>query len=163
MDYMMDPLTLVPTDFVPIVNIAWDASFSKQEQNMTAITAGEWNPLNYELLSHFNIQATMTNSKVLHYKSLLKTNNQIIGSSLNQASTVVDSVGTTQPLCELTDDFKPNYDLKYLCRKPVEEVLFHSNLSFTSGRSKMVIESLIHHDNLMRSRENIKQDKSTGD
>ena len=37
MNYMIDPLTLVPTDIVPIVNMAWDSSFVNVENNMVAI------------------------------------------------------------------------------------------------------------------------------
>ena len=69
---MFDPLTLVPTNIVPIVNMAWDSSFVNVENNMVAIKERGWNPLNYLLLDSDDIKLTMTNSENVHYKSIHK-------------------------------------------------------------------------------------------
>ena len=164
MNYMIDPLTLVPTDIVPIVNVAWDASFAKVQHSKKAIADRGWNPLNYELLNDTDIQATMTSAEIDHYKSLLKKNDHSYSNSPAGSSTqLMDSRSSIGRFSALTDDFCPNFDPKYLSQKPVDEVSFKSNLSFQSGRSKLVLESLVHHDDLMKARETIKVNKSRGD
>ena len=67
-NYMIDPLTLLPTDIIPIVNIAWEASFVQVENNKIEICDCGWNPLNYALLENDDIKATMTNHDLIHYK-----------------------------------------------------------------------------------------------
>ena len=48
-------LNLVRTDIVPIVNYAWQRSFSNVENNLKAIADRGWGPLNRILLSHHEI------------------------------------------------------------------------------------------------------------
>jgi hypothetical protein len=42
----------LPTDIIPLLNIAWPKSFGNQERAARAIEARGWNPLNYSLLDH---------------------------------------------------------------------------------------------------------------
>ena len=161
MHYMIDPLTLVPTDIIPIVNKAWDASFVNIDNNMTAIRDWGWNPLNYALLDHEDIKATMTGNDIVHYESLLKTNKETtntaaITESINSASslTISDVTGITSP----------NFDGRFLSPPaPVNEVCFSTQMNFKAGQSQKVLESLIHHHDLTQARENIRNNKSQGD
>ncbi len=59
----MDRPSLLPTDIVPLVNFAWDKSFTRIELNKKAITDRGYNPLNDQLLLDKSIQATMTESE----------------------------------------------------------------------------------------------------
>ena len=42
----------VPTDIIPLVNMAWKDSFAYVENSLKAIREGGWGPLNYCLLDH---------------------------------------------------------------------------------------------------------------
>ena len=67
-------LNLLRTDVIPIVNYAWDRSFSKKHTNLQAIRDRGWGPLNKILLSHPEISS-----------------NKINGSSNQGCNTVVDT------------------------------------------------------------------------
>ena len=51
-------LNLLRTDVIPIVNYAWQRSFSKQQSNLRAIRDRGWGPLNKILLHHPEISKT---------------------------------------------------------------------------------------------------------
>ena len=55
-----EPATLCPTDIVPLVNIAWEKSFTRSDINKKAIVERGWIPLNRNLLLYKEIQSTMT-------------------------------------------------------------------------------------------------------
>ena len=76
MNYLIDPLTLVPTDVVPIVNMACESSFVNVQNKTVAIQEHGWNPINYLLFDSDDIKLTMTKNDVIHYKSILKVKNQ---------------------------------------------------------------------------------------
>ena len=75
-NYLIDPLTLVPMDIVSIVNMAWESLFMNVQNKTFAIQEHGWNPLNYLLLDSDDIKLTMTKNGVIHYKSILKVKNQ---------------------------------------------------------------------------------------
>jgi hypothetical protein len=47
------------TDIVPLVQKSWHASFAKKEKAKSAIAKGGWNPLNYVLLDHLNLNSSL--------------------------------------------------------------------------------------------------------
>ena len=159
MSYMIDPLTLVPTDIVPIVNIAWRGSFVNKENNKVAISDCGWNPLNYALLHNDDIKSSMTSNDLIHYKSILKVDNQ---TDEFANSAIADGSAGTRTISEITSP-SLNYDARFLSTAPIDEVSFSSKLNFKSGHSQVVLESLVHHHDLSLARENIKANKEKGD
>ena len=164
MNYMIDPLTLVPTDIVPIVNMAWNSSFVNVENNLVAIRERGWSPLNYALLESDDIKLTMTNSDVVHFKSILKNSQCNNADNELSAHTFAGSASTsTKTISELSGP-NLNYDPKFLSvNAPVEEVTFSSKMNFQSGHSQRVLESLVHHHDLNQARESIRANKAQGD
>ena len=59
----MTDSSLRPTDLIPLINIAWNASFARKDTNKKAIAARGWNPLNYHLLMDPDLRATMTTAE----------------------------------------------------------------------------------------------------
>jgi hypothetical protein len=51
-----------PTDIIPLLNTAWDASFAKAENGKKAICERGWGPLNYNCLLHPNLQKRGTDT-----------------------------------------------------------------------------------------------------
>ena len=166
MSYMIDPLTLVPTDIVPIVNMAWNSSFVNVENNLVAIQERGWNPLNYALLDNDDIKITMTDSDVRHFESIHKLDSQcyVMETRDSANNTIVGSASTsTKTISELSGP-NLNYDPKFLSvNKPIEEVSFSTKINFQSGHSQRVLESLVHHHDLNKARENIRENKAKGD
>ncbi len=60
---MMDSPSIMPTDIIPIINHAWDQSFARVHSILKAIAARGLGPMNYNLLTHKQIQLTMTRSE----------------------------------------------------------------------------------------------------
>ena len=56
------PLTLKPTDVVPIVNYAWERSFQVKKNNVKAILERGWFPANRSLLMHPDVLRTRKTS-----------------------------------------------------------------------------------------------------
>ena len=103
LDMMMDSPSIMPTDIIPIINYAWDKSFARLYPNQKAIVARGWSPLNYNLLTHKQIQPTMTKCESIHLRSMLKIKRQ---HAKQQSSTTPDTsvmVNSTS-LSDLTDD-----------------------------------------------------------
>ena len=53
-------INLNKTDIIPIVNYAFSKSFGVTSSNITAIATCGWNLLNYNLLSHIELQSDQT-------------------------------------------------------------------------------------------------------
>ena len=110
---MMDQPSLLPTDIVPLVNFAWDKSFTRIELNKKAIADRGWDPLNYQMLIDKSIQTTMTESKSKSFASVLKGNgidDDIYDSTINP---------TVSEISDITaDSVEMNYDTKFIQRIP---------------------------------------------
>ena len=165
MNYMIDPLSLVPTDIVPIVNMAWNSSFVNIQNNLVIIQERGWNPLNYVLLDSDDIKLTMTNSDVLYFKSILKLNSQSNNADNELGvDTVEGSASTSTKTISKLSGPNLNYDPKFLSvNAPVQEVSFSSKMNFQSDHSQRVLESLVHHHDLTQAWESTKANKAQGD
>ena len=166
---MIDPLTLGLTDIIPILNSAWEASFVNVEKNLKAIADRGWGPLNYELLNNSDIQATMTTANQEHYYSLTKTFSQdaLSSSNKNNNTTALNSVSQTAGSPTISDitnpDFRQvNYNPMYLRQALMDEITFATSHNFKAGMSKLVLEYLVHHDDLAAARKTIQANKEAG-
>ena len=106
---------------------------------MVAIQEHGWNPLNHSLLDGDDIKLTMTNSDIVHYKSIHKLEKQcnIVGTEAS-ANTIVGSISTSTSTKTVSKLSGPNlnYDPKFLSvNAPMEEVSVSSKMNFKSGHS----------------------------
>ena len=88
----LDKPNLLPTDIIPCINYAWDRSFAQVELNKKAIADRGWGPLNYNLLCHHDLKATMTKSECEELYSMMKSNHNHPNSIylFSQATTISD-------------------------------------------------------------------------
>jgi len=63
-------LSIQPTDIIPLVNKAWDASFARVDSNKKAIAERGWFPYNRALLLHPDIRSTITKQEIEEEKIL---------------------------------------------------------------------------------------------
>ena len=153
LNLMMNKPTLLPTDIVPIVNFAWDRSFTRIGLNKKAIADRGWNPLNYQLLMDKSIKATMTESESKSFASMLKGNgvDDDRSDSMDHHSTINLTVSEISDIT--ADSVEMNYDSKYLQRIPNTVTVASKLLNFESGRSALVAQTLLHEADLLKARE----------
>ena len=58
------PPSLIDTDLMPIINMAWQQSFARSDKNKQAISDRGWNPLNRAILTNQDLRATMTAKEI---------------------------------------------------------------------------------------------------
>ena len=76
--------------------MAWKSSLFVNVQNdLVEIKEHGWNPLNYSLLDSDDIKLTMTKNDVIHYKLILKVNNQSYICTKFGTHTIVRSISTS--------------------------------------------------------------------
>ena len=153
---MMNQARLLPTDIIPMVNFAWNHSFTRVALNKKAIADRGWGPLNYNLLNDKCIRATMTESESKSFASMIKQQSSCsaAGGSGSSDSTSIMNVSSTE-ISDLTTDIasnEMNYDSKYLQKIP-NTVTVSSKLNFSSGRSAAIAQTLLHEADLLRARE----------
>lgn len=150
---MTQDSSLRPTDLMPLINIAWERSFARVEQNKRAIVERGWNPLNYNLLTNSELRATMTvaeklteSSKITLPPSFRNTYEETgDDSSRNRQS-------DTSSISACNDTTTPS----------VTNTQQSSTLNFSTGLSAECLTALIRNDQLMEARERIKREKSEG-
>ena len=154
---MSQDCSLKPTDLIPLINVAWEKSFARVQQNKKAIAERGWNPLNYNLLTNPDLRATMTvaerlteSSKVTLPPSFLRNNSNVCTSS--------DSVDTTKQ-----SDTEASKSDDITNENPsVSEDKRQSSLNFSSGVSADCLTALVRNEQLMEARERIKREKLEG-
>jgi len=152
----IDPPSLAPTDVIPLVNVAWSASFSRIDKNKKAIAERGWGPCNRNLLLYKEIQNTMTRDDAALLKSMKDT---FLSPSNNFAETdkaLIDSLSIQQSssgdgtiISDLTEN-GPNLSQKIV------------SLNYSSGNSAMVLETLVAAQDLHEARERNKRNKERG-
>ena len=140
--FMKNP-SLVPTDIIPLVNIAWDLSFQRVPQNRKAIAERGWGPLNRNLLLYKEIQDTMTKS---------------------ERETFAEHIITSPPMnsVDISTDNSTISDLTNLNLSQTQQPKI-LNLNYSSGNSAMVLETYVHESDLREARERNRIKKSKGE
>jgi len=155
LNIMMDQSTLLPTDIIPMVNYAWNHSFTRVVLNKKAIADRGWGPLNYNLLNDKSIRATMTEAESKSFASMMKQqSSSTAGGYGSSYSTSIMNTSSTE-ISDITTDIasnEMNYDSKYLQKIP-NTVTVSSKLNFSSGRSAAIAQTLLHEADLLKARE----------
>ncbi len=116
--------------------------------NKSAIADRGWNPLNYQLLLDKSIKATITESESKSFASMLKGNgidSEMCDSTINP---------TVSEISDITaDTVEMNYNSKYLQKIPNTVTVASKLLNFSSGRSALVAQTLLHEADLLKARE----------
>ena len=155
LDFKLTKMTqdqyLKPTDLMPLINKAWNASFARKNKNLQAIADRGWNPLNYNILTMPEIRATMAkDEKKLELnprddiklpKDIMKPNQQ---SSDSTDSTRNDNDDTTTVTAATSDSE-------------------HLSLNFSTGVSALCLSDIVRHEQLQEARERIQKDKKDGE
>ena len=147
---MTDEVCLKPTDLMPLINRAWNASFARKQKNQQAIADRGWCPLNYNLLTHPEIRATMTKGE--KQSELLPSNDVFLPKYLlcpKQQSTELTSNdnGTATTINTLTDNSSAN----------------QLSLNFSNGMSAICLTDIVRHEQLQEARERIQNSKRDGE
>ena len=143
----IDPPNLITTDIIPLVNIAWTASFDRVEKNKNAIAERGWGPCNRNLLLYKEIQNTMTKEDAQVFETMKKNYNH----DLQSATSPIDdlciphSTSDTTIISDVTGDHGAIISLNY-----------------SSGNSAMVLETLVGAHDLNEARERNKKNKEKG-
>ena len=152
----IDPPSLTPTDVIPLVNVAWSASFSRIDKNKKAIAERGWGPCNRNLLLYNDIQNTMTRDDAALLKSMRDT---FLSPSNNFAETdkaPIDSLSIQQ---STSGDATIISDLTKNGPKLSKKMV---SLNYSSGNSAMVLETLVAAQDLHKARERNKRNKQRG-
>ena len=105
---MMNKATLLPTDIIPMVNYAWNHSFTRVILNKKAIAACGWGPLNYNLLNDKSIRATMTEAESQSFASMMKQQSSSTAGwsgSSDSYTSIMMNVSSTE-ISEFTTDMR---------------------------------------------------------
>ena len=153
---MMDKASLLPTAIIPMVNYAWNHSFTRVTLNKKAIADRGWGPLNYNLLNDKSIRATMTEAESQSFASMTKQQSSSAASwsGLSDSTSIMMNVSSTE-VSDLTTDIafsEMNYDSKHLQKIP-NTVTFSSKLNFSVGRSAAIAQTLLHESDLLKAKE----------
>ena len=139
----MTDSSLRPTDLIPLINIAWNASFARKDINKKAIAARGWNPLNYHLLMDPDLRATMTTTERQNEPSKITLPSSMKPKQVNETSN--------------TSNATPNlYDNETISTQ-------QSSLNFSTGVSAECLTALVGNQQLMEARERIKREKAHGE
>lgn len=121
-EYFISDMELTATDVIPMINLAWEASFADKSGNAQAIRERGFNPLNKKLLQLEELRRTMTDTDKQEEKSLNLVTDEMI-SMLNSDPNSNDS-----------DQNRIN------------------SLNFNCGYAASVIDKLVGHVDLERAR-----------
>ena len=141
----IEPATLCPTDIVPLVNIAWEKSFTRTDLNKKAIAERGWTPLNRNLLLYKEIQSTMTVAEKASFTEKLYDAPPVI--SIDASS---DNSTAVSALSNVSEGFHTSKGPKLL------------SLNYTTGNSAMVLESIVADQDLREARERNRLKKLEG-
>ena len=142
-EQMSLPGKLLSTDIIPLINRAWAKSFARKEKNQLAITNRGWNPYNWILLLDPTIRATMT-----EYELASESINNLMPPSI-YSSISQQNDGATALKYTTAHQSTINSDV---LRK----------LNYSSTTSAFCVDALVQNEDLMRSRERIKEEKAKG-
>ena len=84
----MDQPNLQPTDIIPCINYPWEQSFASIETSKKAIADRGWGALNFNLLVHDDVKATMTESERQELLAMMKSPCSIAISTNTSNSTI---------------------------------------------------------------------------
>ena len=150
---MTEDQYLKPTDLMPLINKAWNASFARRNKNLQAIADRGWNPLNYNILTMPEIRATMTKDEkkleldnadgICLPSSFLQPNQQ---STISTVSTDSNTNGDNQTTT--TDETLDSDQL---------------TLNFSTGVSALCLNDIVRHEQLQEARERIQKEKKDGE
>lgn len=149
----MVPPSLTSTDIIPLVNVAWSASFARINKNKKAIAERGWGPCNRNLLLYKEIQNTMTREDIETFNAM---KNNYVQPDSEFASPIIDSLcikksnSDTTIISDLTDPHT---------NKNTSSII---SLNYSSGNSAMVLETLIGAQDLNEARERNKRNKTMG-
>ena len=135
--------TIFAYEIILLVNYAWAHSFGKVATNQHAIAERGWNPLNRNLLLNSQLRATMTMDE--------KTAEQASGTILIPYHALDNFVHIDESL--------PTYDPTCLPSPALDK---SPALNMTTGTAAFCIDSIVHHSDLMESRERIKNKRENG-
>ena len=142
---MTEDVSLKPTDLIPLINKAWKASFARKAKNQQAIADRGWYPLNYNLLLHPDIQATMTRvekeSEVLSDNDIFLPEYQLNPKQQSSDSTLNDAITKTT----------------------VTDTSSMLSLNFSTGMSAICLTDILRHEQLQEARERIQNEKRDGE
>jgi len=148
----IDPPSLSSTDIIPLVNVAWSASFARISKNKKAIAERGWGPCNRNLLLYKEIQNTMTREDIVTFDAMKKN---YVQPDSDFVSPIIDSLCIKKPnsdttiISDLTDPHN-NKNTSVI------------SLNYSSGNSAMVLETLIGAQDLNEARERNKRHKTMG-
>ena len=77
------PFSIEKSDIVKLVGLAWNKSFARKETNKKAIAARGWNPLNYNVLLHPEIQLSKCTQDSAIPSATFNLTSTILPSDLN--------------------------------------------------------------------------------
>ena len=153
LDFKLKKMTedqyLKPTDLMPLINKAWNASFARKHKNLQAIADRGWNPLNYNLLTMPEIRATMTkDEKKLELDSSddIKLPKYIL--KPNQQSTDSTNSNTYEDETTINSETSNSEQL---------------TLNFSTGVSALCLNDIVRHEQLQEARERIQKEKKDGE
>ena len=103
---MTEDVRLKTTDRIPLINKAWKGSFARKAKKQQVIADRGWCPLNYNLLLHPDIRATMTRvakeSEVLSDKDIFLPEYQLNPKQQSSDSTLNDAITTTTTVTDMS-------------------------------------------------------------
>ena len=138
---MTEGVSLKLTDLKPLIDKAWKASFARKAKNQQAIADRGWYPLNYNLLPHPDIRATMTRvekeSEVLSDNDIFLPEYQLNPKQQSSDSTLNDAITTTT----------------------VTDISLMLSLNFSTGMSVICLTDILRHEQLHEARKRIQMRK----
>lgn len=145
------PPSLVDTDMMPLINMAWQQSFAKISSNKRAIADRGWNPLNRAILTNDDLRATMTTKEL--EDEALPSSNIILPNKIASAnpSSHDDKSDTT-----VTDDSTSPSE------QPSSAPHVNQQLNFSDGTAAFCIDALLSETDLQKSRARIKGEHQKG-
>jgi len=144
-EQMSLPGKLVATDIIPMINRAWTKSFARKEKNKVAIADRGWNPFNRILLLDPTIRATMTEHELASEAS-----NNLIPPSIHH-NIYKQHDGATASTCTYATTHQSMINSDVL-----------KKLNYSCSTSAFCVDALVQNEDLMKSRERIKEEKGNG-
>ena len=148
-DSMLTRPSIIPTDIIPLVNIAWSKSFAREESNKHAIAKRGWFPFNRNILLNVEVRGTMTKGD--HERE--ENNNSIIipQHSKDNFISIEDGDPTYDPIYLKAPNF---IDSDY--NTPEKEI------NVKHGFASHCLQNIVMHDDMMLAREVIIQRRDDG-
>ena len=151
----MDQPNLQPTDIIPYINYAWEQSFARIVTSKKAIADRGWGALNFNLLVHDNVKATMNKSEQQELLAMMKSPCSVaISTSTLSNSTISDITGDSRRRTMI----HPNYDPKFYMNDTSSlsssiTTTLASKMNFKTGGSAFAVCTLLHETDLNETRE----------